>query len=175
MIDDSPNSSLLNFRGGFSIHPEEMECIEDQLNHLLDAIPAKMILLVDTSGQMVASVGDNHALDTTALGSLIAGDLAASQEIARMTGEFQAFQMILREGDKSHIIISDAGHHLTFMVQFSKDVPLGWARKLIQKTACTLGNIELHASDPIQEVQNELNHDGLSDLFSDALDDIWKG
>jgi hypothetical protein len=83
--------------------------------------------------------------------------------------------MILREGEKSHIIITEAGHHLVAMVQFSKDVPLGWARKLIQRTARALGEIELHGTDPVKEVQAELDQVNLPDLFSDALDDIWKG
>ncbi len=109
MIDDILDKPLQSFRAGFSLHPDQMAVLNHHLSRLLEDIPAKMILLVDTSGQLVSVLGDDRGMDTTALGSLIAGDLAASQEIARMTGEFQAFQMILREGEKSHIMITEAG------------------------------------------------------------------
>src|SRR5512133_1059607 len=98
MIGDIMDKPLQSFRAGFSIHPDQMAVINDRLSRLLEDIPAKTIILVDTSGQLVSALGDNRGTDTTALGALIAGDLAASQEIARMTGESQAFQMILREG-----------------------------------------------------------------------------
>lgn len=175
MTEGYTEGSSMKFRSGLSILPSQMEPIESCLNTLLDAVPARMILLVDTSGQLVSAVGEIRNIDTTGLGSLIAGDLAASQEIARLTGEFQEFQMILREGERSHLIISEAGHHLIFMVQFSKDVPLGWARKLIQRTAATIKEITSQPTElPEQLTSNVLGND-LPDLFSDALDDIWKG
>lgn len=175
-MTDQEEHALVHFRNGLSIQPLQMAAIERELDRLLVSVPAKMILLVDTSGQLVSAVGDVHAIDTTGLGSLIAGDLAASQMIARMTGEFQEFQMILREGERSHMIISEAGPHLTFLVQFSKDVPLGWARKLIQRQATILNHL---ADQSYQENEAPaaafMGSGDLPDMFSDALDDIWKG
>jgi hypothetical protein len=165
----------IHFRSGFSIFPSQVAQIEKCLTTLLEMVPAKMILLVDTSGQFVTGLGDYHAVDTAALGSLIAGDHAASQEIARMTGEYQEFQLILREGERSHIMISEAGSYLIFLTQFAKDVPLGWARKLIQRAALGIGDVVQHPADDSSSLEAELSDTELPDLFSDALDDIWKG
>lgn len=175
MTESSMEESSMKFRSGLSIHPAQMEAIENNLTTLLDAVPARMILLVDTSGQLVSAVGEMRGIDTTGLGSLIAGDLAASQEIARLTGEFQEFQMILREGERSHLIISEAGHHLIFIAQFSRDVPLGWARKLIQRTAASIKEITSQPMETPEHLTSGVMGDDLPDLFSDALDDIWKG
>jgi hypothetical protein len=83
--------------------------------------------------------------------------------------------MILREGQRSHIIISEAGDFLIFMVQFSKEVPLGWARKLIQNAAVDVGDLVQQSSEPAPSLSDHLPQDGLSDLFNDALDEMWKG
>ncbi|HEX2980741.1 MAG TPA: roadblock/LC7 domain-containing protein [Anaerolineaceae bacterium] len=175
MSDHTINNNLIQLRCGTSIFPSQIIAFEKELASLLERIPAKFILLVDVSGQPVTVVGDHGFVDTTALGSLIAADLAASQEIARMTGEFQDFQMILREGEKSHIIISEAGKFLTFLVQFSKEVPIGWARKLIQGSAQNLMQIMDSQPTAPEIVDNSLSQQDLPDLFNDALDEIWKG
>jgi len=175
MSDLSQPTKKIKLRTGTSIFPSQIADIEREMNSLRENIPAKFILLVDVSGQVVSVIGDHTGVETTALGSLIAGDLAASQEIARITGEFQDFQLIMREGEKTHIAISEAGSLLTFMVQFSKDVPLGWARRLIQKTARDLGTIMLNPPPDPDAEEPTISGDGLSDLFNNALDEIWKG
>jgi hypothetical protein len=92
-----------------------------------------------------------------------------------MTGEFQEFQMVLREGDRSHMILSEAGRHLVFLVLFAKDVPLGWARKLIQRAAAILKIQATEPENPGETLPEAEISGNLTDLFDDALDDIWKG
>ena len=175
MPEPEGENAPLNFRSGLSLYPGQLEAIQGVLTRLKDAIPARLILLVDTSGQLVTSIGDSQGIDLTALGSLVAGDLAASQEIARLTGEFQEFQMVLREGEHSHMILSEAGNHLVFLALFSKEVPLGWARKLIQKAAAILKAQSIAPENPEENPFNPDITGDLTDLFDDALDDIWKG
>ncbi len=175
MSDRYDMNSKLNFRSGLTLSPGQMQGIQGTLERLMEAVPARLILLVDTSGQLVTSVGESHDMDLTGLGSLLAGDLAASQEIARMTGEFQEFQMVLREGERSHMIISEAGHHLVFLVLFSKEVPLGWARKLIQRAAAILKRQSVERIETAESLPEAEISGNLTDLFDNALDDIWKG
>jgi hypothetical protein len=107
---------------------------------------------------------------------LIAADIAASQEITRLIGEKQEFPMVLREGERYHLIIEEAGHNMAFITLFSRDVPIGWARNLIQtcsekvsQAAAVMENAQ--ASAPKAGPVN----DAFKDLFNTALDDIWKG
>jgi len=140
----------------------------------MEIVPAQYILLVDTSGQLVTTAGDKSMIDSSILGSLIAADLAASQEIARLTGEFQEYQMILREGDRTNIIISEAGKHLAFLVLFSRETPIGWARKLIQNAAKEIGAFVVQPVVATQEEQISPTEGNLPGLFNDALDQLWK-
>jgi predicted regulator of Ras-like GTPase activity (Roadblock/LC7/MglB family) len=176
MTDQQSMLGPKTYRSGFSLSAERIAEIQRRLSDLLAAIPGRLVILVDITGQLVTSAGETQNVDADALGSLIAGDLAASQEIARMTGEFQDFQMVLREGQRSHIIISEAGDYLIFLVQFSKQVPLGWARKIIQNAAVEIGDILVKPSpEPQPPLADQFEQEGLTDLFSDALDDLWKG
>lgn len=174
MSDPTGENVKVNLRGGLSLTVNQINQIHQYLSKLLESVPAKFALLVDTSGQLVTTTGDKGRIDPSILGSLIAADLAASQEIARLTGEFQDYQMILREGDKTHIIISEAGKCLAFLVIFSREVPIGWARRLIQNSARDIGALCERMDTNTLEQPEEVVTGNLPDLFTDALDQIWK-
>lgn len=172
-----PNQGHYTLRSGTTIYPSQSQEIDQVLIELLQRLPAHFLLLTDITGQIVAVRGEQDNIDLVALGSLVAGDLAASQEIARLTGEFQDYQMILREGQSMHSFIVEAGLHLALMVQISNEVPLGWARMLIQNGARQLAEILSKKADESEHQETdsiaELSQDELPDLFSDALDELW--
>lgn len=177
MDDQSVSGNLIRLRSGFSLSVQQISRIETELRHLYEMIPAKYILLVDSSGQFVTSVGDKGMIDSGVMGSLIAADLAASQEIARLTEEYQDYQMVLREGKKTNIILAEAGQRLIVLVIFTKEAPLGWARKLIQKSSGIISAITQEApvvkNDMTSDKKDQTDGD-LPDLFNNALDQIWK-
>lgn len=175
MTDQPITQENKKFRSGLILSKDQCGKIEKKLRSLLDMVPAKFVILVDTSGQLVTIIGDHNGVDPSVLGSLIAADLAASQEIARLTGSLQDFQMVMREGEKNHIAICEAGKDLLFLVLFSKVVPLGWARKLIQRCAQEVGAISAMPPSPADESPDKDEEKGdLPDLFNTALDEIWK-
>ena len=169
-------SQQYNLRSGLVLYPAQQEAIEDLLTDLVQKAPAHFILLADVTGQVISTRGGQNSKNTVALGSLVAGDLAASHEIARLTGQYQDYQMVLREGQSTHTFIGEAGHNLALLVQVSTETPLGWARMIIQKATRQLAEI---AAAPPPEQQRQLPHEvlpveeNLPDLFSDALDDLW--
>jgi predicted regulator of Ras-like GTPase activity (Roadblock/LC7/MglB family) len=173
MADQPKTQENKKFRSGLILSRDQYNTVEKKLHTLLDMIPARFVLLVDTSGQLVSILGEHTGVEPSILGSLIAADLAASQEIARITGSFQEFQMILREGEKNHIAICEAGKEMLFLVLFGKDVPLGWARKLIQRSAQEIGAISAIQPE-IPEMTEKDSKGDLPDLFNSALDEIWK-
>jgi predicted regulator of Ras-like GTPase activity (Roadblock/LC7/MglB family) len=174
MADPTVENAKVNLRGGLTLTVGQINLIQKALQKLVETIPAKFALLVDTSGQLVTTAGEKGIIDASILGSLIAADLAASQEIGHLTGEFQEYQMILREGDKTHIIIAEGGKNLAFLVIFSRDVPLGWARRIIQNSAREIGILSRETPNLEPEVPEEIVKGDLPDLFNDALDQIWK-
>jgi hypothetical protein len=109
-----------------------------------------------------------------ALGSLVAGDLAASQEIARLTDQYENYQLILREGPKANTFICEAGSHLVLFVRVDKEVPIGWARLLIHETSRQLAEVVAAPPAEVAKLDLGLDDDKLSAMFGDGLDSIWK-
>jgi predicted regulator of Ras-like GTPase activity (Roadblock/LC7/MglB family) len=179
MTNQQFNEGCYTLRSGITIYPSQNRAISQALANLTHKAPARFILLADVTGQIVSTRGEQSDIDLVALGSLMAGDLAASQEIARLTGEYQDYQMILREGTQMHTFISEAGHHLALLVQVSNEVPLGWARVIIRRASQEIEDIvanppqEAKQSNIEEQLDPILIEDELADLFSDALDDLW--
>jgi predicted regulator of Ras-like GTPase activity (Roadblock/LC7/MglB family) len=164
-------------RSGIAITAQQNQTLSDLLTALWQKTPAKLTLLVDTAGQMLDVKGEHETIDLVMLSSLIAGDLAASQEISRLVGEYEDYQIVLREGCQSHLLICEAGTHLALLVQIDQTVPLGWARMMVLATAkqmatCIETAVTVNTPMLLDEEEN-ITADDLSDLFGDALDDLW--
>jgi hypothetical protein len=80
------------YRSGLAVTAGQQKVIEDILKSTLEKIPAKFILLVDSSGQLVNVVGDTGNIETAALGSLIAADIAASQGRRALSSDYRRSQ-----------------------------------------------------------------------------------
>ena len=170
------NQNQLNLRSGLMLYPSQQDAIESILNDLFNQTAVRFLLLADITGQPISIRGEQNQVNVVAIASLVASDLAASQEIARMTGQYADYQMVLREGQTTNAFIVEVGHHMALLVQTTTETPIGWARLLIKKTAHQLAEIiDTVQEDPIDETSTpQLDQDELSDLFSSALDDIWK-
>ncbi|MFQ5899815.1 MAG: roadblock/LC7 domain-containing protein, partial [Candidatus Methylomirabilia bacterium] len=60
------------------IYEEDMAQLNACLTALYEKTRGRAVLLVDTSGQLIASAGETDGLDTTPLASLAAGSIAAA-------------------------------------------------------------------------------------------------
>ncbi len=178
---DDERRGFMHLRGGLSLYPAQNQAIQDLLADLFQKLPARLILLAETSGQVISfqvggTQGEASDRDPVSLGALVAADLAASQEIARLTGDYQSFQLILRQGPHSHIFIAEAGHSLALLVQVASSVPMGWARMLILETAHRLAEILTQPPpEPTQPGSNVQPQGDLTEIVSDALDALWTG
>ncbi|HFC10325.1 MAG TPA: hypothetical protein ENJ54_10825 [Chloroflexi bacterium] len=181
-VKDHTDSTYL--RSGLIIYPPQSRAINEILEDLTIRTPVQFALLADVGGQVISTHGThNKVSEVVALGSLAAGDLVASREIARILGEDSAYQMVLREGKEGHTFITEAGRHMVLLVKVRADVPLGWARMLIlqaaQRLAATVdappGNLQQQGSAP-QTLHAPLGtEENAADLVEDALNAIWSG
>jgi predicted regulator of Ras-like GTPase activity (Roadblock/LC7/MglB family) len=168
-------------RSGAAVMPEQHQAFERLLTEAITQIPANFVFLVDVAGQIVVAKGNYEDVNLIMLGSLVAGDLAASQEIARLTGQYHDNQVVLREGENVNTFIIEAGHYLALLVQVDHVVPLGWARVVIKRIGQSLAKVmEEEGMGVLATAVNaepiftfEDTEDELSDLFSEALDDLW--
>jgi predicted regulator of Ras-like GTPase activity (Roadblock/LC7/MglB family) len=113
-------------------------------------------------------------MDLVSLGSLIAGDLAASHQIAQLAGVYEDYQAVLREGRNSHILVADAGPQMVLFMLVSSAVPVGWARLLCREAAHSLAGV-VSASGRAGDAPVPAPRRDLSAEFDKALGDLWKG
>jgi len=164
----------VTLRTGITIFPSQAKAMDQVISELAERSPAAFILVTDVSGHLVTSKGDSDKRHLLALAALVAGDLAASQEIARMTGEYKSCQLVLREGEKVNTFIAEAGLFLVVFVLVARDVPLGWARILIQEAAHQIAEIISTPSDDVSSLKIGLDDENLQDLIGEAFDTLLK-
>src|SRR5512141_831243 len=71
----------------FVLFDEEFHQIKDVIGRLKADAQAKVVFIVDKNGQQIAAMGDMDTLDTPSLASLTAGNVAATDGLARLIGE----------------------------------------------------------------------------------------
>ncbi len=182
-MNNSKSGKGYQLRSGLFVLPEQEKTFVRLVTELQRSLPARFVMLADAAGQVIAARGAYNDANLVMLGSLAAGDLAASQEIARLTGEYQDYQIILREGQRSNIFIAEAGSHLILLAQAGKETPLGWARMFILKTARQLAEAARQGAPSAQEIAemeeelagslSEEDEQNLAELFGNALDGLW--
>ena len=163
-----------SFRSGLILDEEQANRISHILDELGNRIPARYLLLVESTGQFIADWGDRRGSDPVGLGALMAGDVLATLEMARLTGESDSYQMILREGGAESAFLAQPDSELILLVLVSREIPIGWARLLIYYTSEHLARIvDWQESESLPEF--DLSQKNLSELFGTELDSLWTG
>ena len=116
------------------IYPEEFSEIRAILAQLAADARAKLVFLVDRNGQPIASHGDNEAVDTTSLSSLAAGNVAATEGLAKLLGE-REFSVLFHEGERDNIHFSIVAHRAILVVIFDNHTPVGLVRLRVRKAS----------------------------------------
>jgi predicted regulator of Ras-like GTPase activity (Roadblock/LC7/MglB family) len=122
------------------LYDEEFTRIKDSLNRLASDANANVVFLVDKNGQQIAAVGDLQSLDTTSLASLTAGNVAATDGLARLIGE-KEFSILFHEGEKDNIHISIVAERVILVVIFDERTSLGLVRLRVRRAMAELEKI----------------------------------
>ena len=142
----------------------------DRITHLLQRLrvdaSAKIVFLVDKNGQQIAGAGEIDLVDTTSLASLTAGNVAATDGLAKLIGE-KEFSILFHEGRKDNIHISIVGQRLILVVIFDERSSLGLVRLRVRKASADVERI-------LVEMENKAIEVGPSDAaspFAEITDD----
>jgi len=122
------------------LYDEEFRKIKDSLNRLAADANANVVFLVDKNGQQIAAVGDLTTLDTTSLASLTAGNVAATDGLARLIGE-REFSILFHEGERDNIHISIVAQRVILVVIFDERTSLGLVRLRVRRAMSELDRI----------------------------------
>jgi len=122
------------------MYEEEFNLIKQNISKLRIDANAKVVFLVDKNGQQIAAHGEIENLDTTSLASLTAGNVAATDGLARLIGE-KEFSILFHEGEKDNIHISIVASRVILVVIFDERSSLGLVRLRVKKAATELNDI----------------------------------
>jgi predicted regulator of Ras-like GTPase activity (Roadblock/LC7/MglB family) len=122
------------------MNDEAFKLVEAELRKLNEQVNGKVIFLVDKNGQMIASAGQTKGIDTTALASLTAGNIAATAGMAQLLGE-KEFSILFHEGENDNIHIALVGTRIILVTIFNNKSALGIVRLRVKKAVEALGPI----------------------------------
>ena len=99
----------------FIIQEHQFQRLKNILARLCAECAARVVFLVDRDGQTIAFHGDIAGMDTTSFSSLAAGNVAATNSMAKLIGE-DVFPGVVHEGERESIYISVIGRALLVVV-----------------------------------------------------------
>jgi len=122
------------------MYEEEYQRIKSIIAKLRIEANAKLIFLVDKNGQQIAAQGDLENFDATSLASLTAGNVAATDGLAKLIGE-KEFSILFHEGERDNIHISIVAQRVILVVIFDNQSSLGLVRLRVKKASLELTTV----------------------------------
>lgn len=150
------------------LYDEDFRKLQQTLRRLRQESDATFVLLVDKNGQRIASVGDVEALDVTALASLTAGNVAATDGLARILGE-REFSVLLHEGEKENIHLSIVAGKVILVVIFEDRSSLGLVRLRVRQATAELADAFREIAERMQ--REPVLHSSIEPLLAEITDE----
>lgn len=157
----------------FVLYEEEFKHLEEALRRLRQEANAKAVFLIDKNGQQIASAGDIEQFDTTSLASLTAGNVAATDGLAKLIGE-REFSVLFHEGQKEHIHLSTFAKRAILVVIFDDRSSLGLVRLRVKRASMDLEKIfEVMAQKSEKGAQGTSHASPFSEITDDDIDALF--
>lgn len=157
------------------MYQEEFQRLEDALKRLRQDANARAVFLIDKNGQQIAAAGEVNQFDVTSLASLTAGNVAATDGLAKLIGE-REFSVLFHEGQRDHIHISIVAKRAILLVIFDERSSLGLVRLRVKRASSEMERIfdamaQKSEAGPAGEKQSspfaEITDEDIDALFSD--------
>lgn len=149
------------------LYEEEIRALEEVLRRLRNDSNARAVFLIDKNGQQMAADGDIDKFDTTSLASLTAGNVAATDSLAKLIGE-REFSVLFHEGERDHIHISIVSKRAILLVIFDERSSLGLVRLRVKRAS---GEFDKIFDSLAQKAKDGPAGGGHDSPFSEITDD----
>src|SRR5947209_16374596 len=157
----------------FVLYEEEFKHLEESLRRLRQEASAKAVFLIDKNGQQIASAGEVEQFDTTSLASLTAGNVAATDGLAKLIGE-REFSVLFHEGQQDHIHISIVGRRAILLVIFDDRSSLGLVRLRVKRASGALEKIfDTLAKKSDKGAEGPAHASPFSEITDDDIDALF--
>lgn len=111
----------------WSFTEDDFGAITKSLQRFLTEANARCALLVDRTGQLVATVGEKPNFDPTTFATLTAADFSANDQLAKLIGESD-FNSLFHQGERESMYLADVARRLILVVLFDNRTTLGLVR-----------------------------------------------
>jgi predicted regulator of Ras-like GTPase activity (Roadblock/LC7/MglB family) len=162
-------------RDGIShIGSQDMAQLDGLLAGFLTETRANCVILVDRSGRLLASAGETGDMDRITFASLVAGDFAASDQLASLLGEPE-FSSLYHQGENCSMFLADLGGWAILAALFDGRTTLGMVRvkskAIVPRFTAVFAEVAARGpSKPLNEIQRGWTTDAegeIDRLFSD--------
>lgn len=159
----------------FVVYEPEYEELRSVLRRLRTEANARVVFLIDKNGQQIAAAGETDQFDSTSLASLTAGNVAATDGLAKLIGE-REFSVLFHEGQQDHIHISIVAKRGILVVIFDDRSSLGLVRLRVKRASRDLEEVFDHIGARHRETEDtqpaispfsEITDEDIDALFSE--------
>jgi predicted regulator of Ras-like GTPase activity (Roadblock/LC7/MglB family) len=109
------------------IYEEDAAALTERLDAFLAASRARLVILIDRSGQIIAERGYARKGSGDELAALSAAAFAATEQVAKLIGE-ESFTVLFHEGEEQNIHLSVVGEGALLLAAFDDRTTLGLVR-----------------------------------------------
>ena len=142
------------------------------LTELAAKLRISAVILVDSSGHVLARKVREAFAGSSTLSTLAASTYAASAEMARILGEPGNFKMVLHEGSTRNVFVSSVNSDTFLVIVFETGVAVGMVRLFTKKTLEALLPV-ISRSEGSTRMDHLIDRDFKS-LLDERLDSTFK-
>jgi predicted regulator of Ras-like GTPase activity (Roadblock/LC7/MglB family) len=122
------------------LHELEFQRIQAILSKMRRELRAELVLLISRSGQPIVISGSSENIDCTALSSLAAANLAATDGLANIVGE-REFSVLVHQGRQRSLFISDLMKRFSLVLVFDATASSGLVRYKCKHTSLLIEDV----------------------------------
>ncbi len=156
------------------LYDEEIFALEEVLKRLRHDANAKAVFLIDKNGQQISAAGQIDQFDTTSLASLTAGNVAATDSLAKLIGE-REFSVLFHEGQRDHIHISIVAKRAILLVIFDERSSLGLVRLRVKRAGTEFDRIFVTMAEKAEAAipEGQTSHTPFSEITDEDIDALF--
>ena len=124
----------------WSFEEADSHRVDALLEALLAESGAGYALLIDRTGQLIASAGAAPGFDPTTFASLAAADFAANEQLASLLGE-PDFASLYHQGARESLYLVAVAGRAILAVAFPRSVALGMVRIRVKRALPSLAHL----------------------------------
>ncbi len=152
-------------RTNWKVYEEDYWAINTTIQELLKNSNSKSIMLLDKTGQMISSVGEEPQFDQHSFASLCAADFEANAQLAELIGE-KDFSTLYHQGSNESMYLARVEQNLILVILFDKKTTLGLVRLRTKKVVENLSTVIRRLYDKLEYENEEVTQTQFGEEFA---------